>query len=91
MSPKRRPTTDKRDKRFEIRLSETTAKILEECSEKLNISKAEVVHKGILLVEKGIKKWACCTPSKETNKLITDRNTPIVNIILRLGTSVKLN
>ena len=56
MSPKGRPTTDKRDKRFEIRLSETTTKILEECSEKLNISKAEVVHKGILLVEKEIKK-----------------------------------
>ena len=64
MSPKGRPTTDKRDKRFEIRLSETTAKILEECSEKLNISKAEVVHKGILLVEKEIKKWACCPPPR---------------------------
>ncbi|MBQ7054019.1 MAG: hypothetical protein IJN97_02245, partial [Oscillospiraceae bacterium] len=56
MSPKGRPTNDKRDKRFEIRLSETTAKILEECSEKLNISKSEVIHKGIELVKKEIKK-----------------------------------
>lgn len=56
MSPKGRPTNDKRDKRFEIRLSETTAKILEECSEKLNISKSEVIHKGIELVKKEIEK-----------------------------------
>lgn len=56
MSPKGRPTNDKRDKRFEIRLSESTAQVLEECSKKLNISKAEVVHKGIMLVEKEIKK-----------------------------------
>ena len=56
MSPKGRPTNDKRDKRFEIRLSETTAQILEDCSKQLNISKAEVVHKGILLVQNEIKK-----------------------------------
>ncbi len=56
MSPKGRPTNDKRDKRFEIRLSQTTAQILEECSKQLNISKSEVVHKGILLVQKEVKK-----------------------------------
>ena len=56
MSQKGRPTNDKRDKRFEIRLSQNTARILEECSQRLNVSKSEIVHKGILLVEKEIKK-----------------------------------
>ena len=51
MSPKGRPTQEKRDKRFEIRLSEETYKKLEECSEKLKITKAEVIHKGIAMVK----------------------------------------
>lgn len=56
MSPKGRPTQDKRDKRFEIRLSADTYQTLEECSEKLKITKAEVVHKGIALVKAEIDK-----------------------------------
>ena len=56
MSPKGRPTQDKRDRRFEIRLSERTYKTLEDCAKKLHITKAEVIHKGIELVEKEIKK-----------------------------------
>jgi len=56
MSPKGRPTQDKRDKRFEIRLSADTYQTLEECSEKLNVTKAEVVHKGIALVKAEIDK-----------------------------------
>lgn len=56
MSPKGRPTADKRNKRFEIRLSEDTYKTLEECSEKLHISKAEVIHKGISLVKSEVDK-----------------------------------
>lgn len=56
MSPKGRPTQDKRGKRFEIRLSESTYDTLVECSEKLNITKAEVVHKGIALVKAEIDK-----------------------------------
>ena len=55
MSPKGRPTQDKRDKRFEIRLSTETYKTLEECSERLNITKAEVVHKGIALVKEEVE------------------------------------
>lgn len=54
MSPKGRPTQDKRDKRFEIRLSEETYETLEECSKKLNISKAQVIHKGIAKVKEEI-------------------------------------
>ncbi|MDE6762541.1 MAG: ribbon-helix-helix domain-containing protein [Oscillospiraceae bacterium] len=56
MSPKGRPTQDKRDKRFEIRLSEETYKTLDECSERLKISKAEVIHKGIAMVKKEMDK-----------------------------------
>ncbi len=55
MSPRTgRPTPDKKDKRFEIRLSETTYDTLEECAHKLSITKAEVVHKGIALVKSEI-------------------------------------
>ena len=56
MSPKGRPTQDKRDKRFEIRLSSDTYSTLEECAKTLNITKAQVVHKGIDLVKKEIEK-----------------------------------
>lgn len=56
MSPKGRPTLDKRGKRFEIRLSESTYKVLEECSERLKITKAEVIHKGISMVKAEIDK-----------------------------------
>lgn len=57
MSPRTgRPTQDKRGRRFEIRLSETTYATLEECSKKLNISKAEVIHRGIAKVKSEIDK-----------------------------------
>lgn len=56
MSAKGRPTNDKKDKRFEIRLSSKTYDTLTECSEKLNISKAEVIHKGIDLVNSEMNK-----------------------------------
>ena len=51
MSPKGRPTQEKRDKRFEIRLSAETYETLEKCAAELDMSKAEVVHKGIALVK----------------------------------------
>lgn len=50
-----RPTSDKRDKRFELRLSAGTYSVLEECAKKLNITKADVVHKGIELVKNEIE------------------------------------
>lgn len=56
MSPKGRPTQDKRDKRFEIRLSADTYNTLEECAKSLDVTKAEVVHKGIALVKAEIDK-----------------------------------
>lgn len=56
LSPKGRPTQDKRDKRFEIRLSADTYNTLEECAKNLQVTKAEVVHKGIALVKAEIDK-----------------------------------
>ena len=56
MSPKGRPTQDKKDKRFEIRLSQDTYDILEECAEVLNLTKAQVIHRGIELVKSEIDK-----------------------------------
>lgn len=54
MSKRGRPTNELKNKRFEIRLSEKTYNILEECSNSLNISKSEVIHKGIELVKKDL-------------------------------------
>lgn len=56
MSPKGRPTQDKKDKRFEIRLSQDTYDILEECAGVLNLTKAQVIHRGIELVKSEIDK-----------------------------------
>ncbi len=57
MSPRTgRPTLDKKDKRFEIRLSASTYETLEECSEILNMTKSEVVHRGIAMVKAEIDK-----------------------------------
>jgi hypothetical protein len=56
MCPKGRPMQDKRDKRFEIRLSADTYNTLEECAKSLNITKSDVVHKGIALVKAEIDK-----------------------------------
>ena len=43
-------------KRFELRLDDETSKDLEYCSIKLNITKTEVVKKGIKRVKEDIKK-----------------------------------
>lgn len=56
MSPKGRPTQERKGRRFEIRLSQDTYNTLEECAEILNITKAQVVHKGIELVKLEINK-----------------------------------
>lgn len=56
MSPKGRPTQDKKDKRFELRISHETYVMLEECSKKLKIPKAQVVNRGIALVKAEIEK-----------------------------------
>lgn len=56
MSPKGRPTQDRRDKRFELRLSSNTYADLVECAERLGITKAQVIHKGIAMVKQELEK-----------------------------------
>lgn len=59
MSPKTgRPTKEdqKKSVRIEIRMTEKRAEQLKRCAEALNISRAEVIERGIDLVEESIKK-----------------------------------
>ena len=51
-----RPTNNPRNKRLEIRLNEEEDKKLKECSEKLRLSKTDVLMKGLDEVYKQIKK-----------------------------------
>lgn len=57
MSPKLgRPKSDTpKDTMLRVRLDDEYCKKLDRCSEKLGISKSEVVRKGIDLVEQSIK------------------------------------
>lgn len=55
MSP--RPKSDKSKRnRFELRLDDEMSEILEECAEKLNTTKTEVINKGIRMVKEKIDK-----------------------------------
>lgn len=57
MSPRTgRPTSNKKTERLEIRLTPDEADLLEECSEKLNVSKTDVVNRGVKLVKAEIDK-----------------------------------
>lgn len=51
-----RPTDNPKNIRFEIRLDNDTNEKLEKCSSELNLTKTDVIRKGIDLVEKSIKK-----------------------------------
>ena len=51
-----RPTNNPRNKRLEIRLNEEEDKKLKECSEKLGLTKTDVLMKGLDEVYKQIKK-----------------------------------
>lgn len=50
-----RPTTNPRKIRLEIRLNEDENKILKECTEKLNLTKTDVLIEGLKEVYKKIK------------------------------------
>lgn len=57
MSPRTgRPTANKKSKRLEIRLTPDEAHDLEECAERLQISKTEVLNKGVQLVKADLDK-----------------------------------
>ena len=48
--------TSKRDKSLQLRMSEEELSLLEECAERLNLSRTDVVNKGIKLVKDGLDK-----------------------------------
>ena len=57
MSPRTgRPTTNKKTERLEIRLTPDELGLLDECSQTLNVSKTEVINKGVRLVKAEIDK-----------------------------------
>lgn len=52
-----RPKSDNpQNIRFEVRISQQTNDDLQECAEKLNVSRAEVIKRGIALVKESLKK-----------------------------------
>ena len=52
MSPRTgRPTSNKKTERLEIRLTPEEAQDLQECADRLNVSKTEVINKGVQLVK----------------------------------------
>ena len=57
MSPKiGRPTANKKTERLEIRLTPDESQLLSECSERLNVSKTEVINKGVQMVKADLDK-----------------------------------
>jgi predicted transcriptional regulator len=58
MGPKmgRPPKENPKNMKINVRLTEETAKDLEECAEALQISRASVIEKGIKLVKASLKK-----------------------------------
>nr|DAQ34165.1 MAG TPA: hypothetical protein [Caudoviricetes sp.] len=57
MSPRTgRPTSNKKTERLEIRLTPEEAQDLQECADRLNVSKTEVINKGVQLVKAELDK-----------------------------------
>lgn len=57
MSPAGRPkSSNPKNVRLEIRLSQNESKLLEECAQRLNVTKTEVINKGIELVKAELEK-----------------------------------
>lgn len=57
MSPRTgRPTSNKKTERLEIRLTPEEAQDLQECADRLNVSKTEVINKSVQLVKAELDK-----------------------------------
>lgn len=57
MSPKiGRPTSNPKTERLEIRLTPDEAHDLQECAERLKVSKTEVINRGVRLVKSELDK-----------------------------------
>lgn len=56
MSPRTgRPTKDPKKIRLEIRLTQSQSDLLQNCADELNITRTDVINKGIELVKKEIE------------------------------------
>lgn len=51
VSQKGRPTANKKNKRLEIRLTPDELKLIQECADKLGVSKTYIINEGIKLVK----------------------------------------
>lgn len=57
MSPRTgRPTDNKKTKRLEIRLTPQEAQDLQDCANRLEISKTEVINRGVQLIKAQLDK-----------------------------------
>lgn len=57
MSPRTgRPTSNKKTERLEIRMTKDELKDLQDCSKRMQISKTEVINKGVQLVKAELDK-----------------------------------
>jgi len=56
MSPKGRPTNNKKGKPIHVRLDDKSDNILEQYTKQEKVSKAEAIRRGILKLESDIKK-----------------------------------
>lgn len=56
MSPKGRPTSNKKTERLEIRLAPDEARNLAECAARLNVSRTDVINMGVQLVKAELDK-----------------------------------
>lgn len=57
MSPRTgRPTSNKKTERLEIRLAPDEAQLLQECADRLQVSKTEVINQGVKLVKAELDK-----------------------------------
>lgn len=57
MSPRTgRPTSNKKTERLEIRLAPDELQVMQECAERLGITKTDVINKGVQLVKAELDK-----------------------------------
>lgn len=56
MSPKGRPTTNKKTERLEIRLAPDELALMQECADRMGATKTEVINRGIVLVKEQLDK-----------------------------------
>ena len=56
MSPKGRPTSNKKTERLEIRLAPNELQLMQECADRLGTTKTEVINRGVQLVKAELDK-----------------------------------